>query len=238
MTPIWDFIYGGGSEGPPPITLKARIVGFSPRVALGAVIPNDVLAYLHRGLGLALPKVTEAVLRLSPDADAAKIKPIIEDMGFLIQEPSALARAFNQFREVTVIAGLMLVGCLTLFGMAYLNQTLKMLFYIKKRDYAICRAMGMSRAALRLILVVELTALIGLDLVLGLVAGYGLSKWLNAWYVSTYFESMIGAPVLLSIPWRDVSMLGLSVLVLGVIFLTPRIYRTTKKPVGQAMIQP
>ncbi len=234
MAPIWTLIYGDSRDAT-PVVLKARVVGFSPKVALGTVIPHKVLDYLHRQLQYKSAPVTEVVLELEPSVDSDRVRREIDSLGFAINEPHPLARIFRQLHSMGVWSGLLLIGCVGLFGFAYLNQTLKMLFLLKKRDYAICRAMGMSRRRLRILLLTEALAFISFDLAGGLTAGFACASLINQHFLTDYLVNLVGMPLILHIPWTWIGILCFLVLLTSLCFLLPRILSATSRPVGDLL---
>ena len=222
--PVWTLHYG---EGTVRQSFRARIVGLSPKVALGAAVPNDVLAHLQSRLGNDRAPITEAVLVLSPEADPGEIRQSIDRLGYEVEEPHPLTRIFSQLHSISLAALVLLSLCVALFGFSYLNQTLQMLFLLKRRDYAVCRAMGMSRKRLRLLLLGEAMALLGLDLTLALALGYTAAWTLHNAYLHDYLIKLAGSPLELTLPVQWLALMVLGILVAGLAFLAPRVWTAT-----------
>lgn len=231
MVPVWDLFYGPADE--PPIHLRARIVGLSPKVALGAAMPQKVLDFLHETAGLPAPQMTEAVLYLEGKQNSEGVRQAINQLGFSVDEPEPLARIFIQLKHVGTGAVLTLLTCICLFGFAFLNQTLKMLFLIKAHDYAICRAMGMSRGTLRLILVLEAQMALALDLMLALAAAWLAADLFARTTFSAYLQGLVGMPLELTMPWFFMGLTLLLVNCIGLAVLIPRILVSTARPAGE-----
>ena len=210
-----------------PLRMSGRIVGLSPRVGLALAIPQAALNRMHEDLNLPPPPVTEAVLRLASETDAAAVREAIEELGFAISRSHPLERALNQFRTAGLAAALTLTACLCLFAFAYLDQTLNMLFLLKKRDYGACLAMGMSRARLRFLLMAEMILLVGADYGLGLVAGFAAARGFNARYLAGFFEKMAGSTPTIDFPLMAGSLLGLALIALVLLVFLPRLARLT-----------
>lgn len=231
MAPVWKLVYGKKSA--PPVELKARIVGASPKVALGAAIPQNVLHYMHQELGLKKAPSTEAAISLDINTDMDRVRRDVDKLGFVVNEPHPLTSVFRQMKTFGAIGGLLLLFCLCVFAFSYLNQTLKMLFLVKQRDYAICRAMGMSRARLRGLLFCELCLLVAYDLILGLALGFLGAYLLNSLVLHEQFISLAGAPLVLVFPWTQAAIICILGLCSGFLFLAPRVFAATNPPVGQ-----
>jgi len=218
-------------EDPQRLYLNAKVVGLSPRVALGVAIPRSVLESLHAQLGRAMPKPLEAILLLEPDADSDRVMAQVTEMGYTIHEAHPLARIFRQAKVASILAALVLIACVLLFKLSFLNQTVKMLFLLKRRDYAICRAMGMSRRRLRGLLVFELLLLFGTDLVIGLLLGFGLASWLSSAWLSPLLVNLLGFPLAVAFPLPALALAAL-ILVAALLFLTPRVWSVTREATG------
>ena len=232
--PVMRIYYGKNpkkAEDPARLILSAKVVGLSPRVALGVAIPRSVLESLHKQLGRPMPKPLEVILLLEPDADSDRVMALVREMGYTIHEAHPLARIFRQAKVASVLAGLVLIVCVLLFKLSFLNQTVKMLFLLKRRDYAICRAMGMSRGRLRALLVFELLLLFGTDLIVGLFMGFGLAFWLSAAWISPLLVSLLGFPLAVAFPAQTLVLAAL-ILAAALLFLAPRIWSVTREATG------
>jgi hypothetical protein len=223
-TPIWTLHYG---EGPRRNSYRARIVGLSPKVALGAAVPDDVLRHMQQTTGNGEPPVTEAVLILAPDADTAAIRRTIDSLGYAVDEPHPLSRVLGQLHGISIAAMLLLSLCVAVFGFSYLNQTLQMLFLLKRRDYAVCRAMGMSRGRLRGLLLSEATAILAFDLLAAVVIGFTGAWSLHQFYLRDYLIRLAGSPLELGLPLSWLGTMALAILLAGIAFLAPRVWRAT-----------
>ena len=229
-TPVLKIRYGGKSQ--PPVELNARIVGMSPRVALGLAIPQQALDDFHRRLNIEPAPVTEAALILDPEADVPMLRRAVADAGYELAEPHPLARVFRQTRAFGMGAGLLLFACIVFFGSAFLGQTLKMLFLLKRRDYAVCRAMGMSRIRLRTLLMVEILLTVGADVLLGGLLGIAVATGLSHFFFNDFLQGLTGIPFQVTIPWLFVLVLSMGLLALSLAAVTPRILSQTAKPTG------
>lgn len=231
MVPIWDLFYG--PKGKPPVRLRARIVGLSPRVALGAAIPQNVLDYLHQQSGLPAPNITEAVLYLNGKRSGDAVRRAVDALGFAVDEPDPMARIFGQLKQIGAWGAVGLLLCICLFGFAFLNQTLKMLFLVKAHDYAICRALGMSRRMLRLALLSEATLMLALDLCAALAIGWTGAYLFAEHLLSPYLETLVGVAFRPTMPWSPVLMALLAIQLVGLAVLAPRILVSTSGPAGE-----
>lgn len=221
--------------GDPPLSINARVVGYSPKVALGLALPTRVLDYLHQGLGIEPLPVTEVAIVLEPNAPGDPVRVAIEEMGFAIEEPGAMARALEQLQQTGFWAGWLLVGGLCLFGGVYLNQTLKMLILIKRRDYAVCRAMGMSAVRLKALLATELIFALLLDLSLGLAMGYGTLAGFHHLWLNQRLLRLVGVSFVLKMHWPGILVIALVVMVAAMLFLLPRIWIMAGRSVGSLL---
>lgn len=235
MAPVWKLVYG--KKNGPPVMINARIVGASPKVALGAAIPTAALEHLHQQLGVAQAPSTEAVLTLDINTDTDQMRRRIDELGYAVNEPHPLTGVFRRMKTFGGVGGVTLLLCLCVFAFSYLNQTLKMLFLVKKRDYAVCRAMGMSRARLRQLLFCEVFLLVAYDLVLGLAVGWLGAAALNKVYLHQQFLDMAGAPLQLLFPWSRAFLICVAALVSSMIFLAPRVLAASRQPVGEFLNQ-
>ncbi len=234
----WTFSYGPNARahaGPDAVTVKARVVALSGKVALGAAIPREALDYFHRMLDKPPAEVTEAVLSLQQDADTQPARQGVEALGFVIEEPGPLAKTVRRLRQLVSLAGISLLIGLCLFAFSFLNQTLKMLFLVKRRDYAICMAMGMSRARLRWILMVELFGLIGLDLAIGFFCGWLTAVLANHLYLSQLLIELAGSPLTIALSTKTMAVMAAAALAAGAVTLTPRLWRLTGRPAGELL---
>ncbi len=218
--------------GETPVTFRARVVGYSPKVALGLAMPDQVLDYLHRQLAIEPAPVIEAAVELAANTPATPVREAIASMDFEIEEPSALARALAQLQQAGFWAGWLLVLGLCIFGGVYLNQTLKMLILFKRRDYAVCRAMGMSANRLQSLLTIELALSLLVDLGLGFALGYGAASAFQALWLNQRLLQLVGASLVLEPRWSGILAIALAVLVAAMLFLLPRIWRLAARPVG------
>ena len=231
MVPVWDLSYG--PKGQPPVRVRAKIVGLSPRVALGAAIPQNVLDYLHQQSGVPAPNITEAVLFLDGSRSADEVRRTVDELGFAVDEPDPMVRIFAQLKQIGGWAALLMLICICLFGFAFLNQTLKMLFLVKARDYAICRALGMSRRMLRLALLFEANLMLVLDLTIALALGWVGAYICASQILSPFLESLVGVAFAPVMPWFQVLLTLVAVTLTGLAVLTPRILVSTARPAGE-----
>ncbi len=225
MTPTWLLRYKGPHFWD---SREAKVVGFSSKVALAAVIPRSVLDQWHEELGLEPVAPSEAVLSLTSQADLDQIRREIDALGFQIEEPHPFSRLFRQIRGLGQVLGLAMVFISGCFLFALLNLTLKMLFLVKQRDYAVCRAMGMSLRRLRLLLISELLLLLSGDLLAGLALGLALARILNSQVLADLLIGLTGSPMTLLEPGRDLAALSMALLALGMALLLPRIFSDTR----------
>jgi len=234
----WTFSYGQGAKnygGPDAFTMKARVVGFSGKAALGAAVPRAALDYLHERLNVDPAPITEAALALRQDAEVEAARAGVAALGFDVAEPDAFARTFRTLRRLAAWAGLGLTLCVCLFAFGFLNHTLAMLFLLKRRDYAVCLAMGMSRARLRGLLALELLGAIGLDLMAGLFAGWLAALALNQWTMSDLLLDLTGVPLTLSFSWATAAFLAGATLLAGALALGPRVWTFTSRPAAELL---
>lgn len=225
-TPVMKITYGKPVRQPgdrPPLEVHGKVVGISPKVALGLALPNQVLEALHQRLALPPPPVTEAVLRLEPGTDGDPVASQVTALGFDPAVPSPIARALARLKRAGSLFAILLGTCICLFGFAYLNQTFKMMFLLKREDYAICRAMGMRAASLRTMLLVEAVLSTAADVALGLGAGLaGAVLVLNHW-LTPFLEQLVGQAPKLLIPWPQIAAAAALVPLACGCFLLPRV---------------
>lgn len=217
-----------------PLRIKAKVAGMSPRVALGLAVPREKLNTWHQQLGLKPPPITEAILQLARQADLAVVHQAVNDLGFTPDPPNPLANALRRLERLGIWGGALLMIAVGLFGSAYLNQTLNLVFLAKRRDYAVCRAMGMSRQRLRHILLSESMSLVGLDLFMGLTLGW-LAAQGTLGFINPWLTDYLGAPLQLQLPRMPLVFLIVAVLAVALVTVLPRIWRLTATPPGQLL---
>ena len=225
MTPVWVLTYN--HEKAREVKVRAQIVGMSPKVALAAAIPHEVLASFHHDLGLEEPEPVEMVLRVKANADADTLRRSITEMGFSINEPPPISRIMRQMKTLGAWGIIILTGCLLFFGFSYLNQTLKLLYMLKRKDYAVCRAIGMSRKRLQALLAAEVLLLLVFDMVVAICLGWLIAHIFKNQWLNDYLIRLVGFPLELHVPLVWIMFGGSLVITAGLAFLWPRILAAT-----------
>ena len=215
--------------------LQARVVGLSSKVGIGICVPNRALEYLHEGFTGAAPTAVQAVVRVGNIGALESVKQTIADLGFHIVEPPALVKALVKAGRIAGVLAVCVAVLLMVVAVTYLNQTVKMLFYLKRRDYAMCRAMGMDRTRLRLLLLLEMLIWVLLDAVFAFSFAVMLGHWVNGTYLNELLLKLTGLTMTLQIPLTELVGFAGLLLLASTASLVPRIYMDTRREVGVAL---
>ena len=120
-------------------------------------------------------------------------------------------------------------------AISYLNQTVKMLFYLKRGDYAMCRAMGMDRMRLRGLLISEMLLWVGIDVALASSFGIICVRIIHKTYIQETLLRLTGFAMEIQVPVERLAIFALALLVASAASLMPRIYFDTRRYVGAAL---
>jgi len=221
--PMIQVTYGAEPEtadDPEPLLIYAKVVGLSPRVALGMAIPRPALEQLHAELGLPIPAPLEAVLQLRANADVDRVRTRVEALGFTVLEADPLARLIRQVDVVSRTALWFLVGCLLLFTLALLDQTLENLYLVTREDL---RTRGEATGKTVRRFVRELLKWQVPSLVLAIAIGYAVAFWLNAAWLSPMLAEVTGATLTPHVPFGWTLGIALAVVLTAQISLLSRL---------------
>lgn len=208
------------SSDPPQAEAYAKIVGFSPRVALGAAITLDSLAALNQALGTPMPQPLEAVLILDADADTDAVRTAVTELGYNNQEPHQLAQLLLKVQTVVTTALIALLLCLSLFVLGLLDLTVKYQMLLK-RD-ALQRLAPQEGDRLKL---VSLDLLLGFlpALLIALIASWLAAWWINSAWLSPLLEELTGIGLTLGAPWLYLLVPALAIVLFGQLAMLPRL---------------
>lgn len=227
-----------GSDATGHIRAQARVVGLSPKVAMGVTLPNAVLDQLHRQLGAEPPPVRQAVLRLRPVADLTLVREAVGAMGYAIEDAAPLAAAAMQLAKLTRLLAPVLVLGVVLAAFGYLNQAVKLLLMAKRRDHAMCRAMGVSRKMLRGLIAGELILWCVVDVTIGGIAACLAFLAADTFMLDDLLRQILGVGLKVDLPIKTLVALAATVVILCMGLVLPRIVRDTREEVGVRLSNP
>ena len=115
-----------------------------------------------------------------------KVLSADDQMPDLSQSGAQMASLLQQVLDVVVLVMTALLGVAVLIAIVGVGNTLGLSVLERQRESALLRALGMQRGQLRLMLLIEALALVGIGAVIGVLAGLFFG-WLG---VSTMFASI------------------------------------------------
>ncbi len=229
------FVLVVGDEKRGKTKAHAKVVGLASKVGLGVCIPNEALNYLHSGFSGPDPIPVQAVLRVHDLPSVEAVKKQVLDLGFHIVEPPALVKALVRTARIGAVFAWCGAILLMIVALSYLNQTVKMLFYLKRRDYAMCRAMGMGRRKMRSLLLAEMLMWVAFDALLAFSLSSFLSHWINKIYLNDMLLRFTGIEFVVNIPSQRLVLFAAVLLFASAVSLIPRVYFDTRRFVGHAI---
>lgn len=220
-SPILTLDYG---EPGHRVQLRGRVVGLSPKVALGAAVPREVLDYLHQQLGIEAPAVTEVVLRCEAGEDLDRTRLAVEKLGFVINEPGQFLQMVGIARKIAMRAFQPVFLFLGLIALLILNLGYGAIVQQSRANYALLRGEGRTRTALLKQVLSELVLMTLLLVSLGSALGQALARWVNDTWFSPFLARLITQPIVLDLPQEPLFMFNFGLLLAMLILLGPRVY--------------
>ncbi len=218
-TPILTLEYG---EPGHRVQLKGHVIALSPKVALGAAVPREVLDYLHQQLAIDPPAVTEVVLRFEAGEDLERTRLAVEKLGFVINEPGQLLQLIGIARKLVIRAFQPLFLFLGLVALLILNLGYGGMIGQSRANFAALHGEGLPRATLVKQVLGELVLMTLLLVTLGSALGQALARWVNNAYVSPFLEHLITAPIKLELPQEPLFYFNAALVMGMVVLMVPR----------------
>lgn len=218
-TPILTLDYGEPGRS---VQLKGHVIALSPKVALGAAVPREVLDYLHQQLGIEAPAVTEVVLHCEAGEDLERARTAVEKLGFVINEPGQFLQLIGIARKVAMLAFQPLFLFLGLIALLILNLGYGGMVGQSRANYATLRGEGLPRAKLVNHVLSELVLMTLLLIALGSALGQALARWVNNAYFSPFLEHLITAPIKLELPQGPLFYFNAAILMGMLLLMAPR----------------
>lgn len=225
--PFVTLIYG--RSGTMPIRVQARVVGLSPKVALGAAIPLDALTYMHKEMGIAPPAITELKLKLAPNANEEAVAKSITEMGFIVNEQDPFNNLASRIEETIVGVGWPVLIALCLMAALFLTQGYAGVMEVKRSHYQRLQTEeGAVRNRIGFLLGLEGLAWIIGFVLLATLDGLWLADWLRDAHLQPTLSNLTGQDIPLNFQINHVLMVNSLVIVSCLLLTIPRIYSTTR----------
>ncbi len=206
------------------VQLQGRVVGLSPKVALGAAVPREVLDYLHQQLGIEAPPVTEVVLHSEAGEDLERTRLAVEKLGFVINEPGQFLQLVGIARKIAMRTFQPIFLFLGLIALLILNLGYGAIIQQSRGNYAELRGGGRTRAALLYQVLSELVLMTLLFVSLGSALGQALAHWVNDTWFSPFLARLITTPFLLDLPQEPLFWFNAGILLGMLVLVTPRAF--------------
>jgi hypothetical protein len=144
--------------------------------ALAAIAPIEAVAWLEKEMGIDQPgRLSSAMLKLAPGADAVAVSRAVRDLGWSIEEIGTPVRQLSVALRTANMAIAAVGGVLAGTTVLLLAQIYGVLLRERRADLAILRGLGASRRFIGSALVAELAgasfASAAAGTVLGLMLG-------------------------------------------------------------------
>ncbi len=229
--PLIALSYGAEPEAPgdpEPLSVTAKVIGLSPRVALGMAVPREALEKLHAELGIPAPEPLEAVLQLRANADVDVVRAQVDALGYAVLEADPLGRLLRQVEVVTRTALMLLIGCLLLFTLALLDQALANLLLSKREQCRDLIAAGTPGRALWSRMAATLLVWQALGLVLAAALGFGLTVWVDSAWLSPMLLELTGTRLTPTLPLTGTLIIAAAFLLTAQLSLALRLLAFTR----------
>ena len=205
-----------GSDGPIELTVKTSD---SIDWSTGLVTAADFAKLTGE------QSVTQVWLKLHDRTSSTQLNQVTAVLAAhpeisLNQSGAMMASALTQVMNVMLIVLTALLGVAVVIALVGVGNTLGLSVIERQRESALLRALGMQRGGLRLMLLVEALAMVGVGTVIGLIAG-SFFGWLG---VKTALSSMPEGIVELRFaldPWYTAGLVGVCLLAAVVASILP-----------------
>ena len=135
-----------------------------------------------------------------------------------------LAEAVSQLTQFGTTLPPLLAAFTALFCLAFLHQTIRMLFLLKSNDYAVCHAMGMSLSRLRLLLSLELLLTLCLDLIAATTAASLTAAYLRNTFLSPFIQGLTGQNLTTAPVAGLIATICVVLIIVGQLTLLPHLF--------------
>ncbi|MCB1053166.1 MAG: FtsX-like permease family protein [Acidobacteria bacterium] len=228
----FDLLAGSGAK---QTSFKCQIVGFSNKVGIAICIPIDAFRAIHEQVTGKMPNPVQVVLNIRDLAQVDSVRQNVEALDLSIQEANPLVQKLVQLEASLQWISLGFLAVIGFLVAIYINLSSNHLFQLKRRDYALCRAMGMSRSRLRALVLFELILLVLLDLLIGfgLAWSVGLALMDHFSPILTQWVGFDFSVQFYPLLWAQLTFLFLA---LALCLAMPKVWWMTKAPAGDMLV--
>jgi len=221
----------GGRE----IAQPCRIVALSKKVGVAICIPNGAFETLHQKAAGSLPTPGQLVLRMDSLSDVAAVREAVLAMGLAMQEPSPLVTQIVRLESSVERGGLWLSALAGLLALLLLHLSMQFRFEIKRRDFALCRAMGMSRRRLRLVILLETCHSLLVSFAVALPLAAACSHQLSNRLINPMLMNWTGFSLNAHLQWELGLVLAGGFTLLALAICLPPLFWGTRQAAGSAL---
>lgn len=224
-TPIINLYYGAPGKR---VMIKGRVIGLSPKVALGLAIPRKTLDHLHNQLGIEAPAITELVLHLKAGEDVRRARETVEKLGFVINEPGQMLQVIAKARTLAFGAFWPLFLLLCLLATFFLSQGFATVMLMSRSVYQERLDDGAARSRLGLAVLAEGAVIVLMHLVGGSILGWIVAGHVNDRYFSPFIKALLGNEMTVNLTVFPLLVLNAAMLMGCVLLLVPRVISATR----------